>query len=445
MTNSSSRFNFGKIFVLGFGFLGISLLWSIYNDFVPILLQAGRPDFNKGAGIQGFGLGTTLTGFIMGLDNFAALFILPWIGGISDRLRTRIGRRKPFILIGAPLAAAAFVATPFLLGKPLGFFMAALIITLLAMDLFRTPVVAFMPDLTPKPLRSQANGIINFMGGMGGVVATWVGGTLFGVSPIAPFLLASGGMLIAQTILLLAVPEPDSARALSPSEAADSPESDTRSPAEDDVEDPALTLGLLQSLWKVIQDPDRSALRLLGAIAFWFLGQSAWEAWFTSYSVQHLHLAAGQAAVLKGTYSIAVLASAIPCGGIGAVIGRRKAILIGLLVFAASIAACFFLSDPVWMRLLLVSAGFGWMLVVVNSLPFVLDFAPNGREGTYTGLYYLASQTASFFGPMISGFVFEATGNNYRLLCIYTPVALLAAAFMVTGTRGGEKHGPLER
>jgi hypothetical protein len=164
LPRSHDRFGFGKIWVLGFGFLGISLLWSVYDDFVPVLLQAGRPDFSKGAGVAGFGLGTGTTGFVMGLDNLAALFILPYVGGLSDRIRTRWGRRKPFILIGAPIAAIAFAAAPLTLGKPLGLFMASLFVTLLAMDLFRTPVVALMPDLTPPSLRSPANGIINLWG-----------------------------------------------------------------------------------------------------------------------------------------------------------------------------------------------------------------------------------------------------------------------------------------
>ena len=151
-----SSFDFRRIWVLGFGFLGISLLWQAYNDFVPVLLQAGRPDFPKGAGVQGFAQSISRTGFIMGLDNLAALFILPYVGSLSDRTRTRWGRRKPFIMIGAPVAALAFAAAPFTLGQPLGLFMATLIVTLLAMDLFRTPVVALMPDLTPPRLRSPA-------------------------------------------------------------------------------------------------------------------------------------------------------------------------------------------------------------------------------------------------------------------------------------------------
>jgi len=413
-----SPFSYGKTFIIGFGFLGISLLWSVYNDFVPILLQAGRPDFSKGAGIEGFGLGIATTGLVMGLDNFAALFILPYIGGVSDRIFTKIGRRKPFILIGAPIAAVAFAAAPFLLGGPLWMFMAALIVTLLAMDIFRTPVVALMPDLTPRHLRSQANGIINFMGGLGGVIAGLIGGALFGVSPVAPFLLGAGGMLVSQAIIVAAVREPETVA-----------EPDAPEPAE------AVAPGLLPGLMKVVRDRNHSTLLLLGGICFWFLGQSAFDSWFTSYSLQRLGLETGQAVQLKSVFSLAVLASALPCGLLGAKLGRRRGILLGLALLASAIAMCFFVVSPLWMRPLLAVGGFGWMMVVVNSLPLVLDFAPEGRIGTYTGMYYLASQTASFLGPVVSGRLFEVFNNEYALLTVYSPLMLLTAFALVLGVR----------
>lgn len=415
----SEKFDFRKIWILGFGFLGISLLWSVYNDFVPVLLQAGRPDFSKAAGVRGFAMGTADTGLIMGLDNLAALFILPYIGALSDRTRTRWGRRKPFVMIGAPIAAIAFALTPFALGKPLALFMAGIIVTLLAMDLFRTPVVALMPDLTPPSLRSPSNGVINFMGGLGTVIATQLGGALFAVSAVAPFLLGAGGMLASQLILIGAVREPEQPEV----------------PEEPD----APAAGLLVSLAGLIRARQTAALLLLGAICFWFLGQSAFDAWFTSFAIQHLHLDTGEAVQLKGNFALAVLASALPCGLIGARIGRQRGILLGLVLFALTTGAAYGIHNVLWMRLDLILAGFGWMLVVVNSLPLVLDFAPEGREGTFTGLYYLASQTAAFVGPLLSGRVLESLHNDYRLVCLYAAVALGLAAALMLGVRPGSQ------
>jgi maltose/moltooligosaccharide transporter len=414
------KFDFRRIWVLGFGFLGISLLWSAYDDYVPVLLQAGRPDFSKGAGVSGFGLEAGVSGLVMALDNLAAIFILPYVGGLSDRLRSRWGRRKPFILVGAPIAAVALAAVPFMLGKPLWLFMAAIIVTLLAMDLFRTPVVSLMGDLTPPAHRSRSNGIINFMGGLGTVIASYVGGKLFGLTPAGPFLLGAAGMLIAQLILVATVREP----------------ADPEGPDADEEPDPEEPVaGLLPSLFVVLRDPDRSTVRLLAAILFWFLGQSAMSTWFTSFAIQELGMNAGQASILKMWFSLSALASALPCGVIGARIGRVRAIRIGLVLFAVAMVAAYFAGSAGALRPVLIAGGFAWMLVVVNSLPLVLDFAPTARVGTYTGLYYLASQTAAFLGPILSGYLFELFANDYRMVYPYSAAFLTLAAAMMLGVR----------
>src|SRR5512147_1548435 len=157
------KFNYGKIFLLGFGFFGVSVIWTVYNAFVPLFLA------------DKFNLSPVFIGFFMTLDNIAAIFIQPPIGAWSDRLRTPIGRRMPFILIGAPIAAVAFSLIPLAAVLPL--FVACTSTLLLSMALWRTPVVALMPDITPSPFRSQANGVINLMGGVGSIAAT-LGGSV---------------------------------------------------------------------------------------------------------------------------------------------------------------------------------------------------------------------------------------------------------------------------
>jgi len=151
------RLNYGKTFLLGFGFFGVSVIWMVYNAFVPLFLQ-GK-----------FGLDPRLIGFFMTLDNIAAFFIQPPVGAWSDRLRTPIGRRMPFILIGAPVGAIAFGLIP--LAGVLPLFVACTSTLLLSMAFWRTPVIALMPDITPSRFRSQANGVINLMGGLGSIVA----------------------------------------------------------------------------------------------------------------------------------------------------------------------------------------------------------------------------------------------------------------------------------
>ncbi|NIV35916.1 MAG: MFS transporter, partial [Anaerolineae bacterium] len=215
--------DYKKTFLLGFGFLGVSVLWLLYNSYVPIFLQAGNPEFEtQGAVTVGFGLSATLAGFIMTLDNIAAFFIQPVIGVLSDRTRTRIGRRMPYILVGAPIAAVAFVLIPVavnqippelsgqtgLLGGQLAFFMIAIGVMLLAMAAFRTPLIALMPDITPSPLRSKANGVINLMGGVGGLLAFFGGAALYNVNKTLPFVVGAIVLVLASLIVFWRIKEP---------------------------------------------------------------------------------------------------------------------------------------------------------------------------------------------------------------------------------------------
>jgi maltose/moltooligosaccharide transporter len=143
-------FSVSKTFLLGFGFFGVSVIWSLYNAYVPIFLKST------------FGLRSSVIGSIMTIDNIFAIALLPFLGALSDRTRTRLGRRRPYILVGASLALIFFVLVPYFNTlQILGLMMLAIILMNLSMALFRSPVVALMPDITPSKYRSQANGIIN--------------------------------------------------------------------------------------------------------------------------------------------------------------------------------------------------------------------------------------------------------------------------------------------
>jgi MFS family permease len=224
------RFNYGKIFLLGFGFFGISIVWGVYNAFVPVFLA------NK------FNLDVRLVALFMILDNVGALFIQPPVGAWSDRLRTPIGRRMPFILIGAPLAALAFGFIP--LASVLPLFLLAATTTFLSMALWRTPAIALMPDITPSRFRSQANGIINLMGGVGSILAFLVGASLYEKNPAFPFWMGSILVIVAGLLVFVLIREP---KEFAPSE-----------------QEPSMW----RSLGEVIKDRDKSALRVMLAIFF---------------------------------------------------------------------------------------------------------------------------------------------------------------------------------
>lgn len=419
------KFSYGKIFLLGFGFFGVSVIWGVYNAFVPIFLA------NK------FGLEAAFIGFFMTLDNIAALFIQPPVGAWSDRLRTPIGRRLPFILIGAPVTALAFGLIPLAAVLPL--FVACTSTLLLSAALWRTPVVALMPDVTPSQKRSQANGIINFMGGIGTIIALQTGGMLYELSPAFPFWLGSALVVIAALIVFLFIREP-------------------REYEQNNEPQP----GMLESLREILNDPDKSARRILFAIFFWFLGYSAVETFFTLYAQEHLGLSAGDGATLLSIFPLFFVLFAIPSGFIAARIGRRVAISFGLIIVSIVLALFYLLpagtllipisplplvgiplidGGPRMLTMagvILVFGGIGWAFVNINSLPMVVELTSVARLGTFTGLYYLFSTLSAIVGPNINGWAIQLTGNNYNVIMLIAPFFMLTALALMLGVRRGE-------
>ncbi len=409
------KFNYGKIFLLGFGFFGVSVIWSVYNAFVPLFLEAR------------YGLSPVWIGFFMTLDNIAALLIQPPVGAWSDRLRTPLGRRIPFILIGAPVGAIVFGLIPLVQVLPL--FVACTTTLLLSMAFWRTPVVALMPDVTPSQFRSQANGIINFMGGIGAIIAFLVGGMLYDIDPAYPFWLGSGLVILAAVLVFIFIKEPK------------------------EYEASGVKPNLFTSLREVLQDKDKSALRLFLAIFAWFVGYNAIEAFFSLYTVNHLKLAESDASRLLGHLSILFVLSAFGAGFIGSRLGRRVTISAGLIVLGSMIASIYLLPAetlitqlatlPVLgtvrvVSLFLMGSGFAWALININSLPMVVDMVENARTGTFTGLYYLFSTLAAIAGPNINGWIVELSGRDYSVVMLVAPFFMLIALLLMWGVRRGE-------
>jgi len=475
------KFNYGKIFLLGFGFFGVSVIWGVYNAFVPVFLA------NK------FGLEPAFIGFFMTLDNIAALFIQPPVGAWSDRLRTKIGRRMPFILVGAPVGALIFGLIPLAAVLPL--FVACTSTLILSMALWRTPVVALMPDITPSDKRSQANGIINFMGGLGSIISFLGGSALYKMNPAFPFWLGSGLVILAALLVFFLIKEPKDfetkpdvqvnsvagfidfmgqrvralliglliAVAAGAALAMLVPATRTFGA---EIGIPAYVgLGVvLLLIWFIgfyayymarepIRAHDKSALRLFLAIFAWFVGYNAIEAFFTLYAINQLGMEAADGARLLGHMSLFFVLFALISGVIGARFGRRRTIMTGILLLGGLITSMFFLPPetltvqvtrlpvlgvvPV-ISLFLMAAGIAWSLININSLPMVVDMVEDARIGTYTGLYYLFSTLAAIAGPNINGWIVQLTGNNYNNIMIVAPFFMLIALALMWGVRRGE-------
>ena len=419
----SSRLNYGKTFLLGFGFFGVSVIWGVYNAFVPIFLS------------EKFGLTPAFVGFFMTLDNIAALFIQPPVGVWSDRVRTSLGRRIPFILVGAPISALAFGLIPIAAVLPL--FVACTSTLLLSAALWRTPVVALMPDITPSAFRSQANGIINFMGGIGTIIALQTVGMLYKISPNFPFWLGSGLVLIAALIVYLFIEEPKE--------------------YEQTQEQP----GMIASLQEVLNDEDKSGLRILLAIFFWFIGFSAVETFFTLYAKNHLGLSAGDGATLLSVLPLFFVLFAIPSGFIAGRIGRRTTISIGLIALIIMMVLLYITPASALLTgiaplplvgipleeggarmltlagVLLIIGGIAWSFVNINSLPLIVDLTSAARIGTFTGLYYLFSTLSAIVGPNLNGWAIQIT-DNYNVIMALAPIFFLIAWVMMAGVRRGE-------
>ncbi len=430
---TQQKLDYRKTFLIGFGFFGTSVMWKLYNDYVPIFLQAGNPAFETATKAAGFGLGAALTGFVMTLDNIAGLFLLPLIGVWSDRVWTRIGRRKPFIITLAPIAIAAFLTIPLVvkaippalsgqsaeLSGSMALFMIAIGIFLLAMAGFRTPVISLMPDLTPSKLRSQANGVINLMGGLGGVIITLIGAWLYGIDIAMPFIVA--GVLMAAAVIMLMIFVQEQR------ELTDGPE----------VREEEQRINALRSLGRVPAEIRPSLLFMLASIFIWFVGYNAIETFFTSYGVQVLGIKENQASLLSSISYITFILFSVPSGYIAARIGRRKTITTGLLVFAGLLLVGYFVPSIFVIGAALALGGCAWALVNINSLPMVVDTArSNASIGTFTGFYYLASQLAAIAGPVLNGVVIEKSGNYGLVLLMPVIFFILAAGTMQRVTRG---------
>jgi maltose/moltooligosaccharide transporter len=483
------KFRYGKIFLLGFGFFGVSVIWGVYNAFVPIFLG------------DKFHISPGIIGFFMTLDNVAALFIQPPVGAWSDRVRTRWGRRIPFVIIGAPISAVAFGLIPVAAALP--FFVACTSTLLLSAALWRTPVVALMPDITPSPKRSQANGIINFMGGIGTIVALQTGGMLFDISPQFPFWLGSILVILAALVVFLFIKEPKEYEDV-PTEQANTVRGfftfsgdhlvitligalgsagfiallarmfPALKSAGSQVGLPSFLVlaGAFLFIWfvylyvfymarEVIFEKEKSGLLILLAIFFWFIGFSAVETFFTLYAENHLGLTAGTGATLLSVLPLFFVLFAIPSGFIAGKIGRRTTISIGLLILIIMMILLYSIPAETLLTgliplplvgipvadggsrmltvagLLLIFGGIGWACVNINSLPMIVDLTVAEKIGMYTGLYYLFSTLSAIVGPITNGVAIELF-NNYNIIMALAPVFFFVAFLLMLFVRRGE-------
>lgn len=407
------KLNFKHTFLIGFGFFASSLAWSMYNTYVPILLEK-------------YLTSTLLIGLVMTIDNIFGVVFQPIFGALSDNTHTKYGRRMPYILAGIPICAVTFALIPFTWS--LATLMGVVIIFNFVMSTWRAPVVALMPDLTPAPLRSQANGIINFMGGAGSLFSFFIGGVLFKIGGMPlPFITSAAVMLIALIILKLFVNENKYRVSINADEEEEKGNNDA----------------------SIKGSKKASLILILFAILFWFCGYNAVETFFSLYVTNTLtdasgnYLTAGDASLLLGMFSITFLFFSIPAGIIGSKIGRKKTILIGLTGVMILFPAMLFTNNVWILRILLLIGGAFWACVNINSLPMVVEMASWKDIGKYTGYYYFFSFSAAIISPILFGWIRDFV-KQYNSLFIYAAVAFALAILCMSFVKHGESKTTAE-
>ncbi len=389
------KLNYQRTILVGLAFLTISAFWQMYDFYIPLILK------------YTFAMSDTVAGVIMSADNITALILLPLFGILSDRTKTRIGRRMPFILVGTILAALSITAIPYAAQtQNLPVFLTALAAVLIAMAVYRSPAVALMPDITPKPLRSAGNAVINLMGALGGALILLLNAFLApNVSSPAQanywpiFLVTAGIMLTGTLILLLTINEPQLVKEMRQTSAA------LGIDIEEAAENPVQVKTTLSAAEK------KSMALLLASIALWFTGYNAVTTAFSKYAVARLGMTEGQASLILMVAVIAAVIAFIPVGIISTRIGRKKSIMFGIVLLTLDFgSAAFYTAYSPLMFGTFALAGFAWAAINVNSLPMVLEMSKGESLGKYTGYYYTSSMAAQVITPILSGALLEHVG-----------------------------------
>lgn len=420
-----------RTILVGLAFLSICAFWQMYDNVIPLILT------------KTFHLNETFSGGIMAADNVLALFLLPFFGTLSDRTNTRLGKRTPYIIGGTlaailllnilPLLDNGYYAAPST-GK-MAAFIIVLALLLIAMGTYRSPAVALMPDVTPKPLRSRANAIINLMGAVGGIIYLAVAAVMYPNSKVLGmehvnyqplFLVVAGIMAVSIIVLLATIWEPRLA--------AENQALEAEHPEWNLAEDDGSGNEVLPS------DVRRSLGFLLASIALWFIGYNGITTWFTTYVDKVMGQGLGGASTCLLIATAGAIVSYIPIGSLAHKIGRKKTIQIGVILLAACFLAGFFLTTAFHsinaiMFIVFALVGFAWAAINVNSLPMVVEMCRGSDIGKFTGYYYTASMAAQVVTPVLAGFLMR--NISYKVLFPYA-AAFVAMSFI---TMMNVRHG----
>ena len=429
------KLNYKNTVLVGLAFMSITAFWQLYDNVIPLLLT------------NTFHLNETISGAIMAVDNILALFLLPIFGRISDKTDTKWGKRTPYIIGGTLVAVILLSLLPIIDNGhasgssasyfSLGAFVFILGLLLFTMSVYRSPAVALMPDVTPKPLRSKGNAIINLMGAGGGIIYLIFASVMYpkskteGLSHVdyqPLFIFMAIFMVVCIVIMKLTVSEPKLS--------AENEKIEKAHPEWDLTESDEKT-----GEGRLPKDVFRSMAFLLISIALWFIGYNAVTTWFTTYISNIMGEGLGGASTCFLIANVGAIISYIPIGQLASKIGRKKSIYFGTLLLTLCFGLCFILtttSDHVTIPMYIVFAlvGLAWAAINVNSLPMVVEMCRGADTGKFTGYYYTASMAGQVITPIIAGFLMR--NISYKILFIYATMFVLLSFVTMTMVKHGD-------
>ena len=417
------KLNYKRTVLVGFAFLSICAFWQLYDNVIPLILK------------NTFDVPDSIAGVIMALDNILALFLLPLFGKFSDGCRTKLGRRMPFILGGTAAAVILMNLLPAAekSGK-LALFVVALCLLLVSMGAYRSPAVALMPDVTPKPLRSKGNAIINLMGALGGVFTLGVTGFLVTKDAAGSedytllFLAVSIIMAVSVVIVFLTIRENRLAAEVEKINEA----LDAQQPQPE--EQPEAGKAGFRALSPELR---RSLILILCSVSLWFMGYNAVTSAFTKYvNVQWGYdIKAASRCLMIAT--VGAVCSYIPVGALSSRFGRKRVIQAGVLLLAACFAAAgFYKTFHASVYAIFALVGAAWSMINVNSYPMVVEISRSSEVGKFTGYYYTFSMAAQIATPIISGWLLEHVG--YQTLMPYAAIMVACSFVTISLTKHGD-------
>ncbi|HKN68592.1 MAG TPA: MFS transporter [Gemmatimonadaceae bacterium] len=378
--------------LLGGGSFVIGAVSPLYDSYVPPLLE-------KHLG------SSALVGGAMGIDNVLALCLVPLVGALSDATRTRLGRRVPYLLAALPVTAIALAAIPFAERLGLLALLLAMIVTDVAIAVWRAPFLALLADLIPSVHRPKTEGILGVAMCLGAMLVLG-GARSLSARPALPFALGGALTLAVWIIYVFALREPAGARYL---------------------EEPPLVIAPFRSLRDALTGQDGRAIRFFSACLFFHMAFQSFSSWFTIHGSERFHTSVANASLGFIAVAVSTLVGSMPAGWLGARFGRRRMTLIGLAGMTVACGLMHVVPTLSAAIAVLFLFGLSWSIPVANLPPMAFELGTTARAGALAGALLLVQSAAGVLGPALVGGWFDVMGSRRALFLLLA--AFLTAAF----------------